>query len=84
MNISIRISEEAKMWFSSKGFSSSYGARPLRRIIQKEIEDRLATMFLKKELKSGDEVVITAIDDRLNFNIEHQDVDKLVETSILT
>ncbi len=84
MNISISITKEAKTWFSKKGYSNNYGARPLRRIIQKEIEDRLATMFLKKEINSGDRIIISEKENKISLSIMPQDVDNLIETSILT
>lgn len=84
MEISIKITNEAKIWFANRGYDNMYGARPLRRLIQKEIEDRLATMFLKKELHRGNMVIITEKDDKLHFSIIHQDVDNPVESSILT
>ena len=65
-NISMDVSEKAKEILISKGTDLKYGARPLRRAIQHNIEDELSEMILKKELEDGEKVLID-INDEGNF-----------------
>lgn len=51
--IKLSVSDEAIAYLAEKGFDEKYGARPLRRLIQKEIEDELAELFLRDEIKQG-------------------------------
>ena len=51
----------------SKGYDPAYGARPLKRVIQKELQDPLAEKILLGEILDGSTVKITAGSDRLNF-----------------
>jgi len=47
------------------GYDPTYGARPLRRVIQKQLTDRLALALLQGELREGDEVTVDAVDGEL-------------------
>jgi ATP-dependent Clp protease ATP-binding subunit ClpB len=47
------------------GYDPTYGARPLRRVIQKQLVDRLATALLKGEIHAGDEVSVDVADGEL-------------------
>jgi ATP-dependent Clp protease ATP-binding subunit ClpE len=69
-NIVMQISNEAKMWLLQKGTDTKYGARPLRRAIQRYVEDELSDMILKSELKNGETVAIDIKDDKLSFNVK--------------
>lgn len=53
-DIGIEISKEAKRWISENGYDPVYGARPLKRLIQREIQNQLAKMLISGELKDGD------------------------------
>lgn len=68
--IKITISNEAKEFLLEKGFDIKYGARPLRRAIQKYIEDELSEMYLKGLLKPGGSILITANNEKLVFEID--------------
>lgn len=70
LNISIEVDDAAKDFLVSKGYDSKYGARPLRRAIQNEIEDRLAEEILDNKIKSGDCIEITADSDKLKFSVK--------------
>ncbi|AQS54502.1 MAG: ATP-dependent protease ATP-binding subunit ClpC [Novibacillus thermophilus] len=59
------LTEEAKDWLSKTGFDPTYGARPLRRAIQKHIEDRLSEELLKGNFEKGDTVEIDVQGDEL-------------------
>lgn len=52
-NMNILVSDEAKDFLVNKGYDQKYGARPLRRAIQKYIEDEIAELYLKNKFKSG-------------------------------
>ncbi|PYE88904.1 ATP-dependent chaperone ClpB [Phyllobacterium leguminum] len=65
--ITIDIDAEARNWLAQKGYDPAYGARPLKRVIQKEVQDPLAEHILLGEVLDGSTVKITAGSDRLNF-----------------
>ena len=54
----IQLSEEAKDFLSDKGYDSNYGARPLKRAIQKYLEDPLAEEIIKSEMVEGDTIQV--------------------------
>ena len=69
-NISMHISEESKKYLLKQGTDLKFGARPLRRAIQRYIEDELSDMILKQELKNGEIVEINVTEDNLNFIVK--------------
>ena len=69
-NIKLNISNEAKLYLLEKGTDVKYGARPLRRAIQRYLEDELSDMILKSELIYGNTVNVTAENNNLTFNVE--------------
>ena len=69
-NISMHISEEAKKYLLKQGTDLKFGARPLRRAIQRYIEDELSDMILKQELKNGQIVEINVTEDKLKFDVK--------------
>ena len=56
--ITLEVTEAARAWLAEKGYDPAYGARPLRRLVQKEIGDRLATALLAGEVRDGQEVTV--------------------------
>jgi len=66
-NIELSISDSAKQYLLEKGTDLKYGARPLRRAIQRLIEDELAEMILKSELLDGDKIYIDIKENQLTF-----------------
>ena len=64
-NITMELTYEAKEMLAEKGYDPNFGARPLRRVIQDEIEDQLSEMVLTGDLGSGDSVVIDVEDGKL-------------------
>ncbi len=61
--IQLKMTEKAKEWLAKEGFDPAFGARPLKRVIQKEIQDKLAMKLLEGKFKEGN--IITAdLDDR--------------------
>jgi ATP-dependent Clp protease ATP-binding subunit ClpB len=66
--INVELDEKAKEWLGQKGYDAAYGARPLKRVIQKFVQDPLAGMLLEGKLHDGETVKITAGKDGLMFN----------------
>ncbi len=66
-HISLKFNDAAKSFLAEKGYDPSFGARPLKRIIQTSILDPLAQMIVKGELTEGDKVDITATDGNLRL-----------------
>ena len=64
--LTLRVSDEARAWLAREGFDPVYGARPLRRLVQREIGDRLARALLAGDVRDGDTVVIGRTDDGLS------------------
>lgn len=67
MNISVEVSDKAREFLVEKGYDQAYGARPLRRAIQKMVEDQLSEEMLKGGIKPGSEVLVDVEDDKLKF-----------------
>jgi ATP-dependent Clp protease ATP-binding subunit ClpA len=65
--VRIKIDKEAIEWLINKGFDSKMGARPLQRVIDKEIKRDLAKMMLFGDLKGGGWLTITVADDKLHL-----------------
>ena len=60
--ITLSLDDTARFWLGDKGYDAIYGARPLKRVIQKNVQDRLANMILEGEITDGAHVVITGTD----------------------
>ena len=58
--IVVELSEEAREWLASHGYQPAYGARPLKRVIQKHLQDTLAELILSGAIKDGSQVPVTA------------------------
>ena len=71
-NIGLILTDEAKKYVLTKGTDLKYGARPLRRAIQRYVEDELSDMILKSELTNGKKVLVEydKEQDKLVFNIQ--------------
>jgi ATP-dependent Clp protease ATP-binding subunit ClpC len=65
--LGLEITDEAKSWLAKTGFDPTYGARPLRRAVERYVENPLSTRVLKGEFKEGDNVVVDLVDDALTF-----------------
>ena len=68
--IKISVDKNAEDWLINEGFSASYGARPLKRVIQNFIEDKIALMIISNELKEDKEVLVSTKNNDLTFNIK--------------
>jgi ATP-dependent Clp protease ATP-binding subunit ClpC len=65
----IEISPEAKDFITEKGYDVQYGARPLKRAIQKYLEDEMAEVILKSEIVVGDTILVTHNNEKDEINI---------------
>ena len=65
--ITLDLSPDARAWLAAKGYDPAYGARPLKRVIQKNVQDPLAELILAGEILDGSEVKIEAGPDGLIF-----------------
>lgn len=68
--LKLEITDAAKNLVADRGFDIQYGARPLKRAIQSEIEDPLSEMLLREEAKPGDTIVIDVTDGKITTSIK--------------
>jgi ATP-dependent Clp protease ATP-binding subunit ClpC len=61
----LRLSETAQEWLAERGYSPEYGARPLRRLIQQEIETRMSDALLSGKYRVGDVILVDCADDEI-------------------
>ena len=64
------VSDEAKQFLLDNGTDVKYGARPLRRAVQRYIEDELSEMILRSELKNGQKIYIDIKNGKLKFSVK--------------
>jgi ATP-dependent Clp protease ATP-binding subunit ClpB len=65
--VAISLTDSARTWLAEHGYDPSYGARPLKRLIQREIQDKLALALLRGDFGDGDKVEVDAGDGALTF-----------------
>ncbi len=68
--LSIEVSNEAKALIANDGYSPKYGARPMRRYIERNIEDNLAQMYISGNLKSGDTALVGVNDGKIEITLK--------------
>ncbi len=68
--LSLELTDAARAWLVKNGYDEAFGARPLRRLIQKEIENALARQVLDSQLPESSSVQVDVIDDRLAFSTQ--------------
>ncbi|HET7681884.1 MAG TPA: AAA family ATPase, partial [Xanthobacteraceae bacterium] len=68
--ITLQLEPAARDWLAEKGYDPAYGARPLKRVIQKHVQDPLAELILSGRIKEGERVKISAGKSGLTFNGE--------------
>ena len=69
-DIKFEISKSAKKYILEKGTDLKYGARPLRRSIQRYIEDEISEMILKGDLVSGNTISVDCKKEKLSFKVK--------------
>lgn len=66
--ISIELDEDARQWLANKGYDPAYGARPLKRVIQKAVQDPLAELILAGKIMDGEAVKVSTQNGNLTLN----------------
>jgi ATP-dependent Clp protease ATP-binding subunit ClpB len=66
--VTLTLDAAAREWLAAKGWDPAYGARPLKRVMQRYLQDPLSEMILAGEIKDGDRVVISVEGNVLTFN----------------
>ena len=66
--ITLTLDAKARQWLAEKGYDPTYGARPLKRVIQKWVQDPLAQMLLAGEIRDGGHVKLSVSRGRLTIN----------------
>ena len=74
MEITLKVTNSAKEHLAESGFDSKYGARPLRRAIQNQIEDALANEILEGKIKRGDIVQVQQKNKKLCFHVKQEEL----------
>ena len=69
-HITLTLDAPSRQFLGDKGYDPVYGARPLKRVIQKQVQDRLATMLLEGAIHDGDHITITGTDLGLHIGVE--------------
>ncbi|WP_205647439.1 ATP-dependent Clp protease ATP-binding subunit [Agromyces badenianii] len=72
--LQLGVTPDARAWLAERGYDPLYGARPLRRLMQHEIDDRLARALLTGDVRDGDAVVVAIADDGESLTITRADV----------
>ena len=70
--LSLAVTPDARAWLAERGYDPSYGARPLRRLMQKQIDDKLATALLGGEIRDGDTVLVGLEDGGDSLGVRRQ------------
>ena len=83
-HVAITLTAEARAWLAKKGYDPVFGARPLARVIQREVRDPLTDELLFGKLEHGGTVTIGLTDDRLSFAYEAREPDARIDQSTLS
>jgi len=67
LGLALQVSPAAETWLATRGYDPDYGARPLRRVLQRDLGDRLAVLLLDGTFHPGDQVHIAVAADQLTF-----------------
>ena len=68
LGVTLEVGQAAEAWLAGRGYDPEYGARPLRRVLQRELADRLAVLLLDGSVHAGDTVQIGLENDQLSFH----------------
>jgi ATP-dependent Clp protease ATP-binding subunit ClpB len=66
--IVVELDDQARAWLANRGYDPAYGARPLKRVIQRHVQDPLAEQILSGGVKDGDRVLVSVRDGSLTIN----------------
>jgi len=67
-NLTLELSDSARQWLGNAGYDPVYGARPLKRVIQRSLQNPLAGLILEGSIKDGDTIHVSADDKGLSIN----------------
>jgi ATP-dependent Clp protease ATP-binding subunit ClpC len=76
LGYTLNVSEKAKDFIAEKGFDKQFGARPLKRAIQKYVEDALAEEIITSKIHEGDIIFMDLADEALELNITIEKTEK--------
>jgi ATP-dependent Clp protease ATP-binding subunit ClpC len=72
-DITVEFTDEAVSWLAERGFEPQFGARPLRRVIQREVDNPLSRLMLGGGLRAGQRVLVDVVDGHLDFAVVSQE-----------
>jgi ATP-dependent Clp protease ATP-binding subunit ClpC len=70
--IVMSVPDEAVVWIANNGYDAQYGARPLRRLIQRRVEDAISDLIINEEVTAGDSIILKVVDGDLKVIPERQ------------
>ncbi len=82
-DVELDVTTKAEDWLADEGFQPQFGARPLRRTVQKELDNRLSSMLLRGDVRGGDTVRVDADDDGLVLSVVEKHADGSVSEGSL-
>jgi ATP-dependent Clp protease ATP-binding subunit ClpC len=68
--LTIEVDEKAIQYLAEQGYSEEYGARPLRRLIQKELDNEISNKIIKGDIQAGENIFVTEKDGALSINVK--------------
>ncbi len=81
--LELAVTPSARTWLAERGYDPVYGARPLRRLMQRQIDDRLARAILAGDVRDGDTVRVDVADGGDELTVEPFDLGEVVEGEIV-
>ncbi|TPX13792.1 uncharacterized protein E0L32_005736 [Thyridium curvatum] len=82
-NVHISVSDEAKDFLGNAGYSPAYGARPLARLIEKEVLNRLAILILRNSIRDGETARVELVDNKITVLANHFDSESDADSMIV-
>ena len=79
--LELAVTPSARSWLADHGYDPTYGARPLRRLMQKEIDDRLATALLSGDIHDGDTVKVDVAEDGSGLAVASFEADLTMDSN---
>ncbi len=80
LKVSLSLTAGAREWLAKSGFDRMYGARPLKRAIQRHVESPLSKQLLAGEFPEGSEIIVDEVDGKIVFDTENGSIDKPQDT----
>lgn len=73
--MTLELDETAKEWLADKGYDPAYGARPLKRVIQNQLQNHLAEMILRGDVKDGESITAKSSKEGLSFQVNASEIE---------